>query len=439
MKYVLFGAMLVVGVPLMIAGGMTRVRVRDWLLSLLIATPALGKMTSINFVSMETYRGPERGFELTLADLIAWALIAVLVLKYPARLRWVPYNTIVLLVLFVLAVVSTARSDVPIYGAFTLFKLLRMYLIYWCVTNLILVGAPLDQVWYGLAAIAGSMTFLAIKQKYLMGIYRIPGPFDHSNTIPLFVNMLVPALLVWALADRRLKPWQVTVSLVGVCGLAFSVVATMSRAGMALMAAALMLSLLAANLGGASRRARMASIGVIVMLTVGGVKASASILDRIANAPKASEEAREEFNAAAELMRQDHALGVGLNNFAHVLTTKARYNGFIKVMKNEQQAGVCHHIYLLTAAELGNIGLALFVLAMARLTWRPFRYALRAAPLERLLLIAFGLGLLTLSLSGFLEWAFRVTPVMQTTAVVAGVTGALADLSRRGRAAARLA
>jgi hypothetical protein len=418
---------------------MTRTRVRDWLLSLLIATPALGKMTSINFVSMETYRGPERGFELTLADLITWSLIAILVMRHRTRLVWIPHNTFVLALLFALAVVSTAGSEVPLYGTFTLFKLLRMYLVYWCVTNLIVVGVPLDQVWYGLIVIAANMTFLAVKQKYLMGYYRIPGPFDHSNTIPLFVNMLVPALLVWGLADKRLKGWQVTASLIGVCGLAFSVVATMSRAGMALMGAALMLSLLSANLGGGGRRARFASIGVILVLVAGGIKASASILDRIANAPKASEEARDEFNAAADLMLADHTLGVGLNNFSHVLTTEARYNAFIHVMKNESQAGVCHHIYRLTGAEMGKIGLSVFVLAMLRFTWRPFRYAWRAAPLERLLLLTFGFGLITLSLSGFLEWAFRLTPVMQTTAVVAGITGGLSELARRRRPAARLA
>jgi len=439
MKYAAFGVMLLAGVPLMAFGAMSMRRVRDWLFSALFAAACFGKMTSINFVSMETYRGPDRGFEVTLADLICWALIAALVAKHRRNIRWIPYNTWVLAAFFAVGVVATALSPEPVYGAFTLFKLLRLYLIYWCVTNLIIVGMPLDHVWYGMMGTATIMTILAFKQKYLDGYYRIPGPFDHSNTIPLFVNLIAPALLVWGLADRRLTPGRVVASLAGVSGLAFSVVATFSRAGIALMAASLVLALIAANTRGRSLRAQLASVMVLIVFLGGAAKASSSMMARIELAPKASEEARDEFNTAAALMLSDHFFGVGLNNFSLVLSTTPKYNAVIKVMKDEAQAGVCHHIYRLTAAEMGYPGVALFLLVLLRFTWRSFRYAFRAARLDGLLMIAFGLGFTATNLGGLLEWAFRVTPVMQTFAVAAAISCGLAELARKGAASPRLA
>ena len=41
------------------------------LFSCLVFSTVLGDATNINFCSMESYRGPDRGFEVTLTDLLA--------------------------------------------------------------------------------------------------------------------------------------------------------------------------------------------------------------------------------------------------------------------------------------------------------------------------------------------------------------------------------
>ena len=438
MKYVVFGLMAIGGVPLMIAAASAHAQVRGWLLSLLIAAASFGKMTSINFISFETYRGPDRGFEITLADLICWSLIVVLVTKHRDRIQWVPYNTWVLAAFFALSVVSVFSSATPLYGAFTLFKMVRLFLIYWCVSNMMLAGAALDRIWYGFMITAGILTTLALKQKYLEGLYRIQGPFDHSNSVPLFLNLIIPSLLIWALADRRLRPWQVGATIVAVLGMTFAVVATFSRAGTALTGAGLILGLMVANTRGRSLRAMTVSAAVFVLMLGGMVKASDAFLNRIKNAPKASEQAREEFNTAADAMLKDHPGGIGLNNFSDVLTNNTEYRTGITVMKNEPQAGVCHHIYKLTAAELGYAGLGLFLLILARFEWRMLRYAWSGGRLEGLLLAGWALGCLALHLGGLLEWAFRVTPVVQEFMVVAGLAAGVSELSRQGRRAPRL-
>lgn len=438
MKYVIFGTMAVVGVPLMISLASSKTEVRGWLFSLLIAAAAFGKMTSINFLSHESYRGPDRGFEVTLADLICWSLIVVLVTRHRASIRWLPFNSIVLALFFLVSVFSVVTSATPLWGAFTLFKMVRLFLIYWCVSNMILAGASLDRIWYGLMISGTILTTLALKQKYLDGFYRIQGPFDHSNSVPLFLNLILPSLLIWGLADRRLRPWQVVATMVVALGMAFSVVATFSRAGTALMGLGMIAALMIANTRGRSLRA-MAVSGIVFILMLGGMaKASDSLINRVKNAPKASEQARDEFNIAADAMLKDHPAGVGLNNFSSVLTNDVTYRAGITVMKNEVQAGVCHHIYKLTAAELGYAGLGLFLLILARFEWRMLRYAWQGGRLEGLLLAGWAIGGLALHLGGMLEWAFRVTPVVQQYMVVAGLGAGLSELARQGRRAPRL-
>src|SRR5260370_40627736 len=93
-------------------------------------------------------------------------------------------------------------------------------------------------------------------------------------------------------------------------------------------------------------------------------------------------------------------------------------------MKNEEQSGVCHHIYLLTAAETGYFGLALYLAAIAGLCWSALRGARRNKSIHGTLLFGVFLGFGALQASGFFEWAFRLTPVMQLFAIQAALAAA---------------
>ena len=426
MKYAVFSLALLFGVPVMVWLAMLNSQMRQWLLALLLLSTCFGTLGKINFVSLETYRGPDRGFEITLTDLIALSLNIAMIVKFPKKILWVPPRTILVGLFLTWCVVTTVRSPVPLYGAFTMFKLIRMCAIFWCIVNVLEIGTPIRGLWIGFTAVSIVMTVICLKQKYVNGYYRVPGPFDHSNTIPLYVNLLIPALLIWALADKRLKIWESMLSLIGSLGLVFCVVATYSRAGMALAGLSLLIALAATNMRGINPRAIIVSGVVIVLMMVGAAKATDSILKRVASAPKSSEEAREEFNAAAHAMLANHNAGIGLNNFSYVLTTETAYNRFLKVMKNETQAGVCHHIYNLTAAELGYPGLMLFVLLILSFCWTAVIWAFKSKVFESKLLFGLFLGALALHLQGFLEWGFRITPVMQmfamTSAVIIGLS-----------------
>jgi hypothetical protein len=135
-------------------------------------------------------------------------------------------------------------------------------------------------------------------------------------------------------------------------------------------------------------------------------------------------------------MLRDHPFGVGLNNFSYVLTSHTEYREHFEAMKNEEQAGVCHHIYWLTAAETGYLGLALYLAVIARFAWSALRGARRNQSIRGTLLFGVFLGFGALQASGFYEWAFRLTPVMQLFAIQAAIAVAWGAERPRPRTAA---
>jgi O-antigen ligase len=426
-KYAVFLSFVGVAVPLIAWLASTSDRWMGRLLAILAFSPVLGDQASINFFSLEAYRGPDRGFEATLTDVLALGLFVALLARAPGKVRWIPHNTGLMALFFGLAVVSALASGDPYLSMFSIWKMTRVYLIYWVVVNALGTGADPAWILRGFMAAGLYVAVLAFRQKYLDGIYRIYGPFDHSNTVPLFVNLLLPVLMLWGLTANRLSRWEARLVLGTVLGMAFAVAATFSRAGAALTVGSMLAAVLIANVVAPNRRARFASAALLIGLAVGGSLAADSFIARIRNAPESSAAARHEFNVAAAAMAKDHVLGVGLNRFPEVLSTNGEYAGHIRVMENEAKAGVAHHIYWLTAAELGWIGLLVFLAIMARLQWLTVRRALRRRSTDAVLLWGCALGLFCLHASGFLEWAFRITPVTYAFALVAGLAVGLAS------------
>ena len=426
MKYLVFWSMAALGVPAMTALAMMSESLRAWLVTLLVFSLVLAGSVSINFMSMELYRGPDRGFEVTLTDLIALALALALLARHSGQVQWLPYNSLCLAALFLWCLVSTASAPQPLFGGFTLFKMLRLYLVYWTLCNCLRTGVPAEAFFRGFVFSALLLTVICLRQKYLMGLYRVHGPFDHSNTIPLFGNLMMPLLLLWGLGDRGMRQAWFLAALFGALGVVFAVLATQSRAGLALSGGALLTCLAVVNWRSRTSRVTLVSLLVFLAMVAGGFDAADTIINRVKTAPKSSAEAREEFNQAAAHMARDNLLGVGLNNFSHVLTYEDRYRQYIKVMANEKQAGVAHHMYWLTAAELGWTGLGLLLLVFLRFMWRAWRGFRRDRGLAGLVCLGLLLGHLCLHLSGFFEWALRISPVSYQFVVTAALISGLA-------------
>jgi len=426
-KYAALAVALTLGVPVLAVAALWFTRVRGYLLSLMIFFTVLGAHGSINAVSRELYRGPDRGFEFTAADLVCWALILGMVARYPRRIDWFPRSSWLMLLFFLDACLLAATAAEPLFTAFSIWKCLRIFGLYWCTVNCLRLGTHRRYVWLGYAGAAAVIGVVAVYQKYLLGIYRVPGPFDHSNTIPLYANLILPVLLIWGLCDRELPLWKSVASIALSLGLLFAVICTFSRLGIALAGGCFAGAVLWANLRSSSIRVRVATMTLGLAMAAGLARVAGPILTRIETAPKASETARDEFNYAAQLMLRDYPFGVGLNNFSYVLTTHTAYREHFQAMKSEEQAGVCHHIYWLTAAETGYLGLALYLALVARFCWIALRGSWRNKSIYGTLLFGVLLGFGALQASGFFEWAFRVTPVMQLFVIQAALAVAWAE------------
>lgn len=433
MKYMVFGMALAVGVPVMAAAAIYSERIKGWLVSLLVFSTVLGDRGGINFWSMEDYRGPDRGFEITITDLVVLSLALTLIVRSARRIKWLPYNTFWMIAFFGLAVLSASKSPEPILSAFTLFKMFKSYLLFWCVVNCIRTGVPLKTVWRGLLAIAVVLVFETLRQKYLMGIYRVHGTFDHSNALAMYVNQITGFLLALGLADRTLSMRLSAVTVTAALGLFFTVVMTFSRAAMVLGGFCIVGLLAYANLRVRNTRVALATLVVMGGVVVGGGMSAGSIINRFLDAPEASADARDEFNLAANLMLRDHPIGVGINQYPYVLTNTKTYRDHIKTMAAEKQAGVCHHIYWLTAAETGWAGLAVFLIILLRFAWRALWYAWRSPGRDGLLQAALFLGMMATHTSGLLEWVFRITPFFNIFLICCGLSVGLAELEKRRR------
>jgi hypothetical protein len=428
-KYAVFALFTVVSVPAMAAIATISDRLRGWLLTALVFSTVLGDKGAINFVSMETYRGPDRGFEMTLTDLIALAMVAALAIRKPRDVRWLPFNSLPMLAWFLLASVSAIGTQEAVLSAFTLFKLLRGYVVYWCVYNAVRTGIPIRAVWRAALGLGLYLTGYALWQKYGLGYYRVYTIFPHPNAIPLYLNQVMPLLLAIGLVDR--SPARSLASLVTALGMLFTVVTSFSRAGMAFSAIAMLAVLFLANRWAKSARATLATVVVAAGLVAGGALAAGSVIERFAEAPESSMLARDEFNRVASQMASDHPLGVGINQYSAVLTATPAYRDRIVLMAQEAQGGVCHHIYRLTLAETGWLGLAVFLLVMWRFAARTGWRSSRSRGVEGLLLASLLVGAATLHASGFLEWAFRTTPIFFLFNACAGLAMAMAEQARR--------
>ena len=161
---------------------------------------------------------------------------------------------------------------------------------------------------------------------------------------------------------------------------------------------------------------RKFAVALLGILFVGLLllKAADTIARRFETAPEESALARVEFNAAAERMLDASPLGVGINQFSLALGSDPRGPG----------SGIVHNIYWLTAAELGYFGFAAFVALLLGPFLQALRYGWRTRGDARGdELLGFAVGLLAMYAQGWLEWAWRQTPLSYLFWLVVALVG----------------
>ncbi len=437
MKFLLFYLALIVGIPV-IAGATAFSKKLKYLAVIAMVTSFLfNSQVSINLMSMEHYRGPVRGFEITIADIIAVGLSIGMMLRAGSRIVWRPRFTMLLFAFFVFSIINVYRSEYQVYGWFVIWQLFRMGLMYWCISNFFATEeysrTSIRVLMSAYTVTALILTLIALKQKYLDGIYRIFAFFDHSNTVPSFALFFLCAIMVWVLTDSELKSIPFFIALTSGLGMTVAILATGSRTGILTAAGSLVAALIIANFRKKSTRIKYTTIFLALCMVAGGLVVIDTVIDRFLNAPEESEEARNEFEIAAIMMADDYTTGVGLNQYSEVLTVNEDYRQHITVMKNEEQAGVAHHIYLLTAAEMGWWGMYIFMFLIFLFLLSMFVNGISWKSMEQRLLLALVVGFAAVFAIGMYEWVLRQSPVLYQLTVASAFAQALITRVQNGK------
>jgi hypothetical protein len=182
------------------------------------------------------------------------------------------------------------------------------------------------------------------------------------------------------------------------------------------------------------RRPTTHKIKVLSWIAVGGalalLKSMDTIINRFVNAPKESELARKLFNQAAKAMADEHPFGIGINMYSYMLDRGGYADRF--GIEPGDRNGIAHHIYWLTSAELGYVGVTAYVLVLLTVFFSALRLATRKG-VEGEMGVGIMAGLGVTYLQGFAEWIARQTTMSYAFWGLAAVVAARLRASRPPR------
>ena len=241
---------------------------------------------------------------------------------------------------------------------------------------------------FTLAALVCYECLLALKQRYLDGIHRVPGTIDDSNSLSVFICMTAPVLV--AAVNSRLPLLTRALCAAGIALACVGEILTISRAGVVILVA--MLAGAAAMTASYRLTARKIAICCVVLLGAAGLTAElredpsrkVQIIHAGAGIRPPSQPGRGHHRSAAAIV-QDHPFGIGLNNWSYRVSNEygprlgyrfVPYHGVDREPStvipstsnvDEAQAAPAHCLLALTAGELGYPGP--FLLGLLWLRW----------------------------------------------------------------------
>jgi O-antigen ligase len=397
MKFVVIACLLVVG---WIAGRALQARPR----ALMVLVFALGFLIFFNDISISAgyvpgYRGTDRGFNISLCDFAAYLLY----FAAPPGTRPAPFRGVRYAYLAVCAA-SLALAPMPLYAAFSLWSLLRAYMMIDGLSRAFEDVRVIPKLYQGLGAGVIYQLGVCLVQRYLQGYYQVHGTFAHQNSMGMAAYLVAALLFPVVLSGNG---GRFAIAALGSATLV--VIFSLSRGCMSALPVIFGVIFVCSAV-------RRMNVRKALVLVAGAAAAAIllavcldSILARFANAPPRSAESRVIFEAVAKAILDDHPAGIGFNQFPFV----AVVGGYHRVAE-AMDAGwvdpdaVVHNVYWLTLAELGFFG---FIVYMA-LIGHPILTALKGAWRRREefrgeLLLGCFVGLLVFCYHGRLEWVAR--------------------------------
>ncbi len=276
------------------------------------------------------------------------------------------------------------------------------------------------------------LTFYSFSQvlmdKYTRGVFPPRGSFPHQNGLATFQNILNFIIFAVLMQDSEKLFDKRTLIYWGALGAGvLTSVATLSRGGMATTVMGFSMIIVMSfflKQKAVKNKKKFTAIGLMILLSLPALAVILPpIIQRFETAPEESGESRHGANIASAKMGKDYFFGVGINNYSYAINYMVYGEDLAPLDR-----GIAHHIFWLHYAELGIIGVVLFVLLTGNFMWIAVHFILkRQDSLERV----FAIGVLTAFvinwLVGTLEWNFRI---IQITVVYFMLAGFLTSLDR---------
>ena len=341
--------------------------------------------------SVETYRGHTKGFEISLIEVLAIALIvAVRRGPHPGVRKGIPGLWLYLLWCGV-SMFSMFGSAEPIYALMAANRFIKGAFIFAAAA---LYLRDEEDLRWAVGALAGALFhhgLLCLKMRLLDGSWQVKGWFEHQNPMAMWCYLSALPVLAVALSPQ-VKGKLLWLCLAGYGGAGLCILLSVSRAALAAYVAGSGIILLLAWLRGPSARLT----GFTLLGAAGAVVVSMFALDsfhaRLNEVSTSSQEVegdlRDILNRQSAAMLHDHPLlGIGWNNFgvansrprgdvySSILEEWDKDRGYTIYDENYQANPLTESLYWLWLAETGWLGFASFLAFALMTAW----WALQAA------------------------------------------------------------
>jgi hypothetical protein len=383
----------------------------------------------VTFFSYTFYRGDIRGLEFGITDWLTITMIAAMLWapRWRKRRLYVHHPNQVWMTLYLaLCAFSVISALVPQFAFFGVTKLLRAYATFWIAFNFIRSENDLRFIIWCVLGLTFYSFFQVLMDKYVRGVYPPRGSFPHQNGLATFQNIMNFIIFALLMQDSaRLFDKRTLVYWAAFGAGVLTTLATLSRGGIVTMiigcAMIVMLTFLLRQ-DSSKIRKKLGAIGIMILLSIPALFiVLPKVIERFQNAPVESGESRNVANLASERMGDDYFLGVGLNNYSFAIN----YMPYGKDLA-ELDRGIAHHIFWLHYAELGILGVILYVLLTGTFIWISLRFILkRRDSKERVFAVGIFTAFVINWLIGTLEWNFRIIQITLAYFMLAGFVTSL--------------
>jgi hypothetical protein len=364
-----------------------------------------------------------------------------------------------MLVFFAYACFNVGIADPKLFGLFELSKMVRGLVIFLAVAFFVRSERELRLFLLGLGLVVSYEGILALKQRYIYGMHRVPGSVDDSNSLSVFFCSTAPIFV--AAINSQIPKWLKSLGAAAIALACVGVILTISRMGVIIISTVLVAATIATISYRLTARKIIIGAAVIIAAVGAGAKSWKTLQSRFQGTNLAEEYGnnrslgRGYYIRVAEAIVEDRVFGVGLNNWSYWVSEKygphlgyrfVHYKGtdvepstVIPPESNvdEAQAAPAHSLGALTAGELGIPGLILFSILWMR--WfqmaLSFLWPRTIDPLRR---IGVGLffALCGIFLQSLTEWVFRHSPIYYVVNINLGVLASLYYLKKKSKRAA---